>query len=58
MLKIIIQNPSSETIINNVYPEELAFWKELLDGSVRGDIRVIDMTSGQDYDNGLGYQVA
>ena len=49
MLKIVIRNPHSETVINNVYPEELDFWKELLDGAVRGDIQVIDVASGQEY---------
>lgn len=49
MLKIIIQNPTSETIINNVYPDELDFWRDLLDGAVRGEIKVIDMASGQEY---------
>lgn len=53
MLKIIIQNPASETIINNVYPDELAFWKELLEGSVQGVIRVVDAVSGLEYDSGL-----
>ena len=48
MLKIIIQNPSSETVINNVYPDELDFWRDLLDGAVRGEIRVVDMTSGKE----------
>lgn len=49
MLKIVIRNTKSETVINNVYPEELEFWKELLDGSVRGDIKVIDVASGLEY---------
>ena len=47
MLKIVIQNPSSETIINNVFPDELDFWKELLDGAVRGEIKIIDQDSGR-----------
>ena len=42
MLKIVIQNPASETIINNITPEELDFWKALLDGAVRGEIIVLD----------------
>lgn len=42
MLKIVIQNPSSETVINNVHPEELEFWRKLLDGAVRGEIKVLD----------------
>jgi len=49
MLKIVIQNPSSETIINNVYPEELDFWRNLLDGAVKGDIKVFDTDSGEEY---------
>ena len=49
MLKIVIQNPSSETIINNVYPEELDFWRTLLDGAVKGDIKVFDTDSGEEY---------
>ncbi len=49
MLKIVIQNPTSETIINNVYPEELEFWKNLLDGAVRGEIKILDAVSGQEY---------
>jgi len=47
MLKIIIENPSSETIINNVFPDELDFWRELLEGAVRGNIRVVDMLSNE-----------
>lgn len=49
MLKIVIQNPSSETIINNVCPDELAFWQDLLKGAVRGEIKVFDAESGQEY---------
>jgi hypothetical protein len=49
MLKIVIQNPTSETIINNVYPEELEFWRNLLDGAVRGEIKVLDADSGEEY---------
>jgi hypothetical protein len=49
MLKIVIQNPSSETIINNVCPDELEFWKNLLDGAVRGEIKIFDADSGQEY---------
>jgi hypothetical protein len=49
MLKIVIQNPHSETVINNVHPEELDFWRELLDGAVRGEIKVVDSLSGQDH---------
>ncbi len=47
MLKIIIENPSSETIINNVCPDELDFWRDLLDGAVRGNIRIIDVLSNE-----------
>jgi hypothetical protein len=49
MLKIVIQNPSSETIINNVCPEELGFWRNLLDGAVRGEIKVFDVETGLEY---------
>lgn len=49
MLKIVIQNPSSETIINNVYPEELEFWRNLLDGAVQGDIKVFNIDNGEEY---------
>ncbi len=49
MLKIVIQNPSSETIINNVSPDDLDFWQDLLEGAVRGDIRIVDMESGLDH---------
>ena len=49
MLKIVIQNPSSETIINNVYPDELAFWRDLLDGAVQGESKVFDSFSGEEY---------
>lgn len=48
MLKIVIQNPSSETVINNVCPDELEFWRNLLDGAVQGEIKVIDVTNGQE----------
>ncbi|MEB3286705.1 MAG: hypothetical protein VKJ04_04320 [Vampirovibrionales bacterium] len=47
MLRIVIQNPSSETVINNVFPDELDFWKSLLDGAVLGEIKVIDQDSGR-----------
>lgn len=43
MLKIVIQNPTSETIINNVYPDELPFWEALLNGAVKGEIKIIDL---------------
>jgi len=49
MLKIVIQNPSSETIINNVYPDELDFWTDLLEGAVQGEIKIFDVDSGQEY---------
>ena len=49
MLKIVIQNPTSETIINNVYPEELEFWRNLLDGAVRGEIKILNADSGEEY---------
>jgi hypothetical protein len=49
MLKIVIQNPSSETIINNVWPDQLEFWTDLLDGAVQGEIKILDMDSGQEY---------
>ena len=49
MLKIVIQNTSSETIINNVWPDQLDFWKSLLDGAVQGEIKVLDADSGQEY---------
>jgi hypothetical protein len=49
MLKIVIQNPSSETIINNVWPEQLEFWKDLLDGAVQGEIKILEAESGQEY---------
>lgn len=49
MLKIVIQNPSSETIINNIYPDELEFWRNLLDGAVQGEIKILDAVSGQEY---------
>lgn len=48
MLKIIIQNPSSETVINNVYPDELDFWQDLLKDAVQGEIHVFDLESGQE----------
>lgn len=55
MLKIVIQNPASETVINNVFPDELDFWKNLLDGAVRGEIKILDADSGLEYQE---YQVA
>ncbi|MGE0199595.1 MAG: hypothetical protein AB7P76_01365 [Candidatus Melainabacteria bacterium] len=41
MLKIVIQNPDSETVINNVWPDALPFWEALLDQAVRGDIHIV-----------------
>ncbi len=38
MFKIIIQNPNSETVINNVYPEQVPFWESILEGVVQGEI--------------------
>jgi hypothetical protein len=49
MLKIVIQNPSSETVINNVFPDELEFWKNLLDGAVHGKIKILEADSGKEY---------
>jgi len=49
MLKIVIQNPSSETVINNVHPEELEFWRDLLEGAVQGDIKVFNLDNGEEY---------
>jgi hypothetical protein len=49
LLKIVIQNPDSETVINNVGVEELGFWYELLDGAVHGQIKVYDAESGLEY---------
>jgi hypothetical protein len=46
MLKIVIQNPSCETVINNVFPDELDFWKNLLEGTVCGEVKVLDQVSG------------
>lgn len=34
MYKIVIQTQDSETVINNVQPEDLAFWRELLEESI------------------------
>lgn len=55
MLKIVIQNPGSETVINNVSPDELAFWKDLLQGAVQGEIKVFEAETGREYP---GVQVA
>jgi hypothetical protein len=46
MLKIVIQNPSCETVINNVCPDELPFWKALLDGAIQGEVKVLDQANG------------
>lgn len=48
MLKIVIQNPSSETVINNVFPDELDFWRNLLGGAVCGEVKVLDQASGRE----------
>lgn len=45
MLKIVIQNPSNKTVINNVFPEELDFWKNLLQGSPCGEVSILEQSS-------------
>jgi len=50
MLKIVIQNPDSETVINNIWPDQVEFWTDLLNGAVQGEIRVLDADSGQEVD--------
>jgi hypothetical protein len=48
MIKIIIQNQACETVINNVQPEDLDFWRELLNGALqRGQVQIIDLSSGR-----------
>lgn len=43
MLKIIIKNATSETVIHNVYKEDLAFWRDLLDhANVKGEVIVVE----------------
>jgi hypothetical protein len=49
MLKIVIQNPTSETVINNVHPDELEFWNQLLEGVVQGEIKVFDAENGTEF---------
>ncbi len=48
MWKIVIQNQSSETIIHNVSQDELEFWKELLEGHVQGEIKLVDTSASQE----------
>jgi hypothetical protein len=45
MFQIVIHHPKSETVIHNIFPEELEFWKERLYGSVQGEIRIVEMTA-------------
>lgn len=41
--QIIIQNPTSNTVIHNVHPDELHFWQNLLsESNIRGDVQIID----------------
>ena len=49
LLKIVIQNLESETVINNVGVDELGFWYDLLDGAVHGQIKVYEAETGQEY---------
>lgn len=45
--RIIIQNPDSNTVIRNVQPGELGFWRALLEGSVHGEIRIVKEQPGE-----------
>jgi len=49
LLKIVVQNSDSETVINNVGEDELHFWFSVLEGSVNGDIKVYDSETGLEY---------
>jgi hypothetical protein len=43
MVKILIQNHTSEVVIHNVEDDDLDFWTALLgDAFLRGDARIID----------------
>ena len=50
MLKIVIHNPESETVIANIATDDLSFWLSLLDGAVQGEIKIYEMESGREYD--------
>ena len=39
--KIVIENPNSSTVIHNVQHEELGFWRDLLEGTIHGEIRIV-----------------
>lgn len=44
MVKIVIQNRASETVINNVQNEDMAFWSELLHSAMlRGEVQIVDL---------------
>lgn len=44
MMKIVIQNQDCETVINNIQPEDLIFWQDLLDKPwLEGRVKIIDL---------------
>jgi hypothetical protein len=49
LLKILIENPASETVVHNVPVEDLDEWLSLLGECAHGKIRVLDAETGQDY---------
>ncbi len=45
--RIVIQNPNSSTVIHNVQHDELGFWRDLLEGTVHGEIRIIEESTDE-----------
>lgn len=42
-MKIILQNQTRQTVINNVQPEDLAFWKaQLHDAFLRNEVQLVE----------------
>jgi hypothetical protein len=46
LIKIVIHNPNSETVVHNVQPPDLTHWLTLLGECAKGIIRIYDEDTG------------
>jgi hypothetical protein len=46
LIKIVIHNPNSETVVHNVQPPDLTHWLTLLGDCAKGIIRIYDEDTG------------
>lgn len=50
MMKILIQNQTCETVINNIEPEDMDFWRGVLNEALlRGEVQIVDSDSEGHY---------